>query len=428
MSTLASRVAITTALLLVGCVSTGNKHFGAQLATRLEDRKQVSSAAAMEPKPWRIGQWARFRTTNSGRTVSFEQIRVIADDRSNSCIEWIDDSEAARTTWYICLRWEPNPTNDWQLTQARINTVVRVSSDDPTPRLWDFEDGQRKSTLQELLRGNTHKLAIHSRQFIPDGMLERVEVPAGDFVESIRNSYEAYELWSHPEVPFGGIVKLKTRTGEWERVLLAYGESAATADTTSHVTVFSRARETCPANPGACRPAVHAFIALGWGFAGWNETADVETGGGPSVTLQLGQRLSPGLHLVEELAIAYGGNELLDESRNAFLLGVRWTPFRLDRRSTSRTRASLVVTPSRAADWTAFHLKATVGALDRSLFRHATDAQESKWAPAASAAIGWLPVQGADWALGLEYRYELARISDELQRGWSLSVLAQLSN
>ena len=413
-------------LLLQGRGSTnGNQHFGTLIAARSESSKHVPAPAVTEAKPWRTGQWALYKTTNHDVTVSFERIRVIDEEPRVTWIEWIEDTAALRTTWLIALRRGPNPTNDWQVTKRRIEMVVRFTSDDPTPRLWMFEDGHSELTVEELLWSLKHRLEVHTQQALPRGTPDTIDVPAGHFVDAIRSSHYSDEVWTHPDVPLGGLVQSRTHAGGWKQVLVAYGDSDATADDSPLYETLARARETCPANPARCEPPVHTFLALGFGFGRWTKANDVHTGGGHGVTLQLGQRLVPGLHLVEEVHLSYGANAELAETHDSLLIGVRWMPFRGDRHVAGR-RPWLA--PVDVVSWTSIYVKATVGAADRAWYPHGTDADDSTWAPAVNAALGWLPLQGRAWALGAEYRHQIAWPDGDLQRDWAFVLLTQVSN
>jgi hypothetical protein len=170
-------------------------------------------------------------------------------------------------------------------------------------------------------------------------------------------------------------------------------------------------------------PQVHKFLILGWGMGGWSRLSNAAPSAGQVVTLQVGQRLRPRLHLVEEVDLVVGGayspDPTVTEDHGSLLVGVRWSPFRSSRRA-----APPSFIPGRYGAPLAFYLRAAIGA---GFNERATLTNDSvRWSPIVSAALGYLPAQGRDWALGMELREQVMHFSEGFQRDWAFVLIAQL--
>ena len=423
-----SAAGVMVAALLVACgpAATNKARVDALRTTRAETSAQAPAPETLETKPWKVGQWVLYKNTFRDAAVSFDRISVVAEDRCGTWIEWIYDDENIHEAWLICFRWESNPTNNWDVTKQRIQIAVHQAFDQQ-PRLLDFRAGYDDVGVTRMLRQQTRELFVHARQTIRDGSRENVDVPAGHFVDAIRETSGDLGLWSHPEVPLGGMVKSQERGAE--RALVAYGDSGAKSDLSDVASMLAFARARCvapePAYSPDCEQPVRQFAILGWGFGGWSRVGNVAPGRSGAVTIQAGQRLWPRLHIVGEVSLSGPGGYSPDpaawESHTALLLGIRWTPFR------GKWVKALMGPPHaiRYSDKGGLYVKASVGAGLRE--RYAEAFEDVDWAPVLNAAIGLLPLKGRDWALGLEFREQLAFYSDGLQRDWGLVLQAQVS-
>jgi hypothetical protein len=170
---------------------------------------------------------------------------------------------------------------------------------------------------------------------------------------------------------------------------------------------------------------VHRFFIIGVGFGGWSRLSTLPPNGGSAFSFQLGQRLWQGLHLVEQVDVigpAFSSDAGLREDHGALLVGIRWTPFHSERRLVPGSKPF----PNEYLDFLALYARLSLGAgvTERSTpTSHATI-----WLPTGSAALGYLPLQGRDWALGYEARLALTHFNEGFQRDWDLMIVAQLSN
>ena len=166
------------------------------------------------------------------------------------------------------------------------------------------------------------------------------------------------------------------------------------------------------------------LFVLGIGFGGVSRMAEVAPTGGFAWTLQFGERVGCGLHLTEEYSAMgpgpYSPDATVSEAHATFLLGLRWTPFRAN----PRPQSPMFLYPGRYVDMTAFYVKPSIGFG----FRERTSMQMDHidWTPIAAVHVGYVPVQGNDWALGFELREQLEHFNDGLQHGWTFLGLVQV--
>ena len=71
------------------------------------------------------------------------------------------------------------------------------------------------------------------------------------------------------------------------------------------------------------------LLMIGSGFGGWSRSSSVAPNRGTVLSIQLGQRLRPRLHLIEEFTGADGAfspDPTITEDHGAILVGLRWSP------------------------------------------------------------------------------------------------------
>ena len=152
-------------------------------------------------------------------------------------------------------------------------------------------------------------------------------------------------------------------------------------------------------------PSSRFFFGFGLGV-GTRDYGD-DTAAESVVSVIAGQPIGASLQLVE-----YGDSiESLSNAppvlRKTFalLVGVRWTPFAPQRKpSQARIRVS------RFSDSAALNVALLAGVEDRSVITYQMDMKEnsSEWAAVTALAIGYTPIQGYDWAFGMELRARIA--------------------
>ncbi len=170
--------------------------------------------------------------------------------------------------------------------------------------------------------------------------------------------------------------------------------------------------------PSACiprEPPPRGFVSLAFGTGELSRVGTAAPTNGDTERVQFGQRLAHGLMLVEEWNL-YGSGEIsqspaTSEYQMSFGAGIRWLPF--ERSSVPRLRGP--------------YLTATAGLAGRTRETVDLSTGSNAWAPMASLAVGLqgpLPfLRGRDWAIGEEFREQVARFDGQLQRGAQLLIV-----
>jgi hypothetical protein len=175
------------------------------------------------------------------------------------------------------------------------------------------------------------------------------------------------------------------------------------------------------------------YLSPAFGIGGVSRNGDVPPAAGVSGRLQLGQRLLPNLHLVEEMNWLGGGYVSpysigASEQHLSIGAGVRWTPFEPKPQRWWRGFSGYFL-PGGYIEH-AFYLTATIGAdlRDRVTQPSVTESTEATaWSPMASLAVELLGIQGHDWSLGPEFREQLAYYDGHLQPGWMALIAIHLN-
>lgn len=193
----------------------------------------------------------------------------------------------------------------------------------------------------------------------------------------------------------------------------------------------SRDRDATLRPPVAPR-SPRLFASFGFGFGGVSRVRDVPPTRGASWRVQLGQRLTRRLHLVEEangiVADYISPSPTDSEAHGSLGAGLRWTPLEPRPRPTRVPRG--VLFPGGHVDRRAFYVTAVVGANLRSRLTEVTSTEATEktaWSPMMSVAVGLLGIQGNDWSLGYVFRQQLTRYDGRLQRGWQFMVAVHLN-
>ena len=160
-------------------------------------------------------------------------------------------------------------------------------------------------------------------------------------------------------------------------------------------------------------------ISLGFGNGAVGETDGEPSSRGASTTLQLGKSLTDKLELVfegEYVGFArYARDATYSQQLGTVTLGLRWAPFAAPASSIGAVQYNLA----------AVHLKAGVGVPH--LVRTPYDewvggVQQGKWGVAATASVGWMPMQFGNSSLGIEVT-GMAMIRDSARYGIASNLL-----
>jgi hypothetical protein len=172
-------------------------------------------------------------------------------------------------------------------------------------------------------------------------------------------------------------------------------------------------------------PLRESFASVGTGYMRDEEPGDrLEE---KYVVLQLGQRLTKNLVLVEQGLFSWEeaknvGPTMIRENRMVLTAGLRWTPFR------PAPNLGTLWAPWRYYDPKAVYVRAGVGVdiRDRTTFA-AMKTTTQLTGPVAELAIAWLPLQGRDYALGYEVRAAAARHDGDIHYDAGIAVVLLVS-
>lgn len=326
--------------------------------------KQVPPPAALDAKPWRVGQWALY-----GDGASYEMITVVGLEPCGTWIEIDAVAYHARTRRTLCLH-----ADDGALQLAIIET------DDGPPAFFDLRTAPDRGTAQGLA---TDIARLVPPQWATEGLVrEDVVVPAGRFASALRTNEPTGPRWTHPDVPFDATVKRGTSDGRVVE-LLAYGDEAGRDVLPELKAALAAAR--------APRRTPRMFIGFSTA-AGYLTGSAADAGTSLATTGSVvGFRVSDEVDLVAE--IVNGRPAYVAPAMTplpvATLGGLRWSPWRLSHLS-----------PHRLLGASALYVQATLGYVDlRSSSATATSVASGL---ALGATLGWLGAQQHDWAAGIE--------------------------
>jgi hypothetical protein len=165
-------------------------------------------------------------------------------------------------------------------------------------------------------------------------------------------------------------------------------------------------------------------VAVGFGYAGVSRLADAAPSRGQAVTLQFGQSVGTRFDLIEEYygiqSTRYSSDPSAEQGYGIASIGCRWRPFE----SSPSDGPPHWYFPFRRVDITYLYTKAMVGIGWRS--QHFVGTDNVTLGPAAGFALGYLLLQGRDYAFGVEMREQVMHFDEGFQRAWGVIVLAEL--
>ena len=307
------RCAAFVAVLATACVTTVSPPRSTAVDRSVRGVRYVPAPVELAPKPWKIGQWATY-----SRSGSLESFALVAEDACGMWFSYTRDESNGTNEILLCMRPIASPLAARETPLDQLQMVVEGSGD--ARRVIDLRgDGH----WQEKRRYAAIVARLYGCTCTPSAR-EDVDVPAGHFEGTTRidvrgrNGTSTY--WSHPAVPFAGLV-LAAIPHDATR-LVAYGD-----DATSGVARLATRPTTTQPPP---RPA-RFFFAIGAAFG------SLGGGAGETPTSGYGFTYELGMHARANLDVLFGATWLLGEgyspdpsmTQNQFLTvaGVRWFPF-----------------------------------------------------------------------------------------------------
>lgn len=378
--------------------------------THWDEDKQIPAPTRNATLPWRVGQWALYKHVERGE-VAFDRITVIAEDRCGVWIQWVRELAAKRVTWTVCYRLDPRDSSQRLVKSPQI--AIR-QNENQSVTIFDIGAGQWRG-LHEL-ESEVRNIDLFARATIPEAGALDATVPAGHFPRAAYEGRRDSEIWSHPEVPIGGLVKRRMRSGEVEDELLLYGNS--TPDIADLIEIgalrASASPSRIPASPSP--PFSRMFMLLGVGDAYVTDYVAAPSASGYVFAVGNGRELTRDLELLIEFAFVSSGTQEVVETGGLAALALRWHLFRPARSLEAGSFAPR-----------ALYLQAGLGFawLDRST---PNDADTVAYGATGGGALGWTPVHARDWWLGLELsdRIALYNAGEGMRQNISLAFTVQL--
>jgi hypothetical protein len=205
----------------------------AMLAAHPQSSRTIA-ASGLALKPWRVGQWALYKTSDRGK-LGYEKISIVAADDCGMWIEQLRQDAFHRSINKICYASTPWIA-DQRGTPADVIDLWQVlvsQGDSGRPIVWDLRrDPQARMGMKMLVQ------TVINFGWIGNGNLPRedIEVAAGRFEGAARYPAKISALFTtidvtammHGEVPIYGIVR-ETASNGYTSELIAYGQDGASS-------------------------------------------------------------------------------------------------------------------------------------------------------------------------------------------------------
>ncbi len=196
----------------------------------------IAAPESAQPAPWRVGQWATYRVIDDHGESAYLKLSVVGEALCGIWLETDLQGYHGRTTQKLCYRSMP-PAGRRDSADAAKNlvTVMVTRIDDGAAIVADFSDPGHK--YAKALFAEVGKASRVNFYLGLDLAQEDVTAPAGRFLLAFRYHGAAdfawyhgdATVWTHPEVPVTGIVRLLGE-GKYTAELLAYGQSGAASE------------------------------------------------------------------------------------------------------------------------------------------------------------------------------------------------------
>jgi hypothetical protein len=312
-------------ITIAACVPDARDAYRADVDRRLQAPtagRQVAAVGPLAPHPWKVGQWATYRTPAPG----YETMSVVALE---ACGTWLSDdihTYEGRKRWLICLRTPAEgetarPVDLVQLVIEERDNVPTPTQDFRSRSVADIERVRESPTFAAMIA------RLMPATWAGDTSLrETIDVPAGRFEMAVRSGEviqgTPITRWSHPEVPFDGTVEIRDANLR-SYALMAYGETGASS------VIRALGNRLVHAQAAPARP----YVSLGLGVApAWVTGAGAEhSSGGGGYALRIAAPLGPSFDVVSTLEQIdldhYTPDRTMNQAIYLSTLGVRWRPF-----------------------------------------------------------------------------------------------------
>ncbi len=290
-------------LSLAGCAQPRpSPQYRAQIADVVAPRPQSLLPASTDtaPRPWALGQWAIYKTTATDGAVGYMRFDVISVDGCGTWVRLILQGVDVRRSWSVCVRDQPD---------GRKLVAYVVDNADGAVVSGDFRDDPRPARY----------LALFMPPVVPAGSsVESVDVPYGHVDGATRSDRPRTTTWSHPAVPFTGLVKQQSHSGGTTE-LLSFGDHGVE----SIVPEIARAA----ANHSRSSSWLWASGGAGLGIARGYRREDSD--GSSTYRLRGGTALSPSVDFMTEIVgvSSESDDQISKQDSTVIMAGARWRPF-----------------------------------------------------------------------------------------------------
>jgi hypothetical protein len=218
-------VRLVLVIFVVACAPNYQADIDRTLARAPTEHREIAAPTALQLQPWKVGQWTLYRVTRNA-DVGYIEVSIMAQDTCGIWLHQITQSTEHRLDVRICYRSMPTDG------KPDLVQIVKVKVDESETRTVDFHDFDTKAEeLKKAVLAYTTSFPIdwHDNTALPR---EDLDLPAGHFAQAVRGTGTSVlpsgasdsTVWSHPDVPIGGTLKVSTDNGT-ELVLVAYGQS-----------------------------------------------------------------------------------------------------------------------------------------------------------------------------------------------------------
>lgn len=226
-------VLAVAALVLPACARSINPKTQAltdELLQQTRQARDVGAPDSWDPKPWRVGQWALYKSTQDGKDPQITRIMVVEQTGDGYWLESEQLDYYGRTLTRTLYARQPRSAEE----AIDVLRKIITRQDDAEPVEQDFtEDNQFVAMMKRAMKHVANGVVAPSDAAgLPK---EDAAVPAGLFRSAAKFQgsihigpvEKHFTGWFHPEVPMGGAVKTVDAEGKFVQELLDYGDTGA---------------------------------------------------------------------------------------------------------------------------------------------------------------------------------------------------------
>ncbi|HEY5933908.1 MAG TPA: hypothetical protein VIU61_04720 [Kofleriaceae bacterium] len=188
---------------------------------------------SLEPRPWKVGQWALYRTMDDGK-LGYERWSIVGEDECGVWVETVTQDYYHRSITKACyarMPWLPDSRGMIVADVIDLVQVMHTRSDDGETQTFDLRENPAMKQNMKMFAS-----AFVSFQWANNDALPRqnVDVPAGRFSGAAAFPLTVTVFWKsitvttlvHAEVPVYGVVRSTASTGRTSE-LVDFGDSGA---------------------------------------------------------------------------------------------------------------------------------------------------------------------------------------------------------